>query len=83
MYVIIQQKAIPLICHRCEYYWLYKQKNDNHVPNIAICPKCRTTVTIRKSMVLQTPAATKQLRSVKPNHLKSTVHVGQETEAYE
>lgn len=48
MSIVIQQKVVPLKCHRCRHKWNYKGKNKY----VATCPHCRTYVTIKKCMKL-------------------------------
>jgi hypothetical protein len=42
--IIIEKKAISLVCHRCSWKWNYTGKN----PYVATCPFCRTNISIRK-----------------------------------
>lgn len=46
-YVILEKKAIPMQCHRCKHPWNYTGANEY----VAVCPHCRTTVSLRKHKV--------------------------------
>jgi len=39
-------KEINLKCHRCGYNWTYRGQSDWY----AVCPRCRTTVSIKKQV---------------------------------
>ena len=45
--IIPEKEAVRIRCQRCQYEWPYSGKNNF----VARCPHCRTTVTIKKSLL--------------------------------
>ena len=53
MSLSLEKKGNKITCHRCKHLWNYGGTNEY----VAICPHCRTTVSLRR----QTKTAPKEL----------------------